>query len=116
MSVSLNIMKNNTTTTLGDVIYNLDSIGILNLTYLDNSTHIVIFGENVTLYATLVDDMANPITGQNIIFYVNGIFVGNVTSIEGFANLTFTAIIPGTVPVNSIYEGTGDCLINIPTG
>lgn len=117
MSVSGNTMTGNSATIRGNVIYNAGRMGILNLTYLNNSTQDVTIGQNVSLFATLTDDMGNLITGQNISFYVNGILIRNVTAIEGYANLTYTASGPsGIVPVNGTYIGSGAYPINIANG
>ncbi|RBQ22477.1 hypothetical protein ALNOE001_19370 [Candidatus Methanobinarius endosymbioticus] len=47
-------------------------MGILNLTYLSNSTVYAYNNSNslVNVYATLTDDMDNNITGQNISIYL----------------------------------------------
>jgi len=108
MSVSGNIMEGNSAGELADVIYNLGNIGILNLTYIDNTTKEVVNGTDFILYATLVDDMGNPVTGGNISFYVNGVYKGNATSIEGKANITYHVDLPeiGQVyTVNGTYTG-----------
>lgn len=92
---------------LGQMIYNNGTIGILNLTYLNNSTLAVLNGSTITIYATLTDDMGNTITGQEISFYVDGIFIANVTSIEGQANSTYlvnkTPV--AILPVTGEYSG-----------
>ncbi|MBZ9571168.1 hypothetical protein KQY27_06395, partial [Methanobrevibacter sp. TMH8] len=117
MIVSGNNMSGNTATNLGNVIYNAGSMGILNLTYLNNSTYDVVSGKNVTIYATLVDDMNNPITGQSIRFYVNGTFVDNVNVIEGYADLIYTApITTGTVIVTGTYGCIDNYVLNIANG
>jgi len=103
---------------LGQMISNNGNMGILNLIYLNNSTHYVKVGQNVILYAILTDDMGNTVTGQNISFYVNGIYVGSSTSIEGYANLTFkvTGALGDVLPVNGTYAGIGDFPIIIMNG
>ncbi|RBQ24500.1 hypothetical protein ALNOE001_01550 [Candidatus Methanobinarius endosymbioticus] len=37
----------------------------------------------MTIYATIIDDMGNTVTGQNISFYVNGTLIGTVIATEG---------------------------------
>nr|WP_255596581.1 Ig-like domain repeat protein [Methanobrevibacter sp. TMH8] len=126
MSVSGNVMSGNVASVLGQMIYNNGSIGVLNLTYLGNSTVKVSKGSNVTVYATLTDDMGNTVTGQDISFYVDGVFVANVTSIEGKANTTYLVTQgPGSViPVTGDYAGhenytilvnNGELLVPMPT-
>lgn len=117
MSVLGNVMNSNTAG-LGQMIYNAGAMGILNLTYLDNSTKAVRDGQIVTLYANLTDDMGNTITGQNISFYVNGTYVGNVTVLEGYANLTYTVdgSLGDILPVTGTYAGNVDYPIIIRDG
>ena len=106
MMVSGNIMEGNIASTLGNEIYNNGSMGILNLTYLNNSTVTIKNNTSVILNATLTDDMGNLVTGQNISFFVNGTFVGNAEAIEGVANINY--IInqgAGIVPVTGDYAG-----------
>jgi len=104
-----NVMSGNSANISGQMIYNNGTIGILNLTYLDNSTKRVYNGSNVFLYAILVDNMGNTVTGQNVSFYLNGTLVGTVESLEGEANLTY--VIFGDdgdlFPVNGSYDGIG---------
>lgn len=116
MSVSNNTMTDNSAN-LGQMIYNLGDIGVLNLTYINNSTIIVKKGQNIVLFANLVDDMGNTVTGQNISFYINETLIGTATSIEGLANINYTVTAPiGTVTLNGTYEGIGSYLINILNG
>lgn len=49
--------------TSGYMIYNLSNIGVLNLTYINNSTKNVTNGTHVILNATLTDDRGNTVTG-----------------------------------------------------
>jgi hypothetical protein len=101
---------------LGKMIYNDGSMGILNLTYLNNQTISTNLGENINLSAYLTDDMGNTVTEQNISFYVNETPVGNTTSIEGYANLSYNSSSVGRVPVLGNYSGHGDYPINISQG
>ncbi|WP_157082469.1 beta strand repeat-containing protein [Methanobrevibacter cuticularis] len=105
MSVSRNTMEGNTANAFGNGIYNTGNMGILNLTYIGNSTIHNIIGSNIILYANLTDDMGNPITGQEITFYVNGIYSGNVAIIEGYANLTYISSVGGDLIVTGDYTG-----------
>ena len=117
MLVSGNLMSGNSANILGNVIYNNGGMGVLNLTYINNSTYFVKKGENFTLFATLIDDMGNLITGQNISFYVNGTLIGSIEAIEGFANITyFINAGEGIIPVNGNYMGNGIYDININNG
>ncbi len=117
MSVSNNTMADNSAG-LGQMIYNNGSMGILNLTYINNSTIAVLNGSTITIYATLTDDMGNTVTGQDILFYVDGIFIANLTSIEGQANTTYlvnkTPV--AILPVTGEYSGHEGYSININNG
>ena len=119
-SGSLNVFGNsmigNSAGTLGNVIYNLGTMGVLNLTYLNNSTKKVEYNTEITLNATLTDDMANPVTGGNISFFVNGEFIGNVTAIEGLGSINFIPTFLGIVPVDGSYDGSGDYPIDFYQG
>ncbi|KZX17108.1 bacterial Ig-like domain protein [Methanobrevibacter cuticularis] len=118
MIVSNNIMNGNTAASGGDMIYNAGNMGILNLTYINNSTKVVRWGQAVTLFATLTDDMGNTVTGQNINFIVNGTNKGSVTAIEGYANISL--IITGSagdlLPVSGNYTGRNGYDINLLNG
>lgn len=105
LALSGNIMTGNTAG-LGQMIYNngTGTIGTLTLIYLSNSTITTSKGFLVTLYATLTDDMGNTVTGQDISFYVDGVFIANVTSIEGKANTTYLV----TQGPGSVIPVTGD--------
>jgi len=116
MSVSGNIMSGDTANVLGNVIYNNGTMGILNLTYLDNSTINVKNNTLVTLNVTLTDYMGNPVTRGNITFYFNDTWIKNVTSIESMASINYTTNIPGLVPVNGVYNGNGAYPITILSG
>ncbi|MBZ9570947.1 hypothetical protein KQY27_05250 [Methanobrevibacter sp. TMH8] len=106
MLVTGNLMADNIANVLGNEIYNNGTMGILNLTYLNNSTITVDKNSDVILYATLTDDMGNSVTGQNISFYVNGIFIGEVEAIEGNVNITYLANqSTGIIPVTGNYAG-----------
>ena len=114
--VSGNTMTGNTASILGDVIYNNGTMGKLNLIYLNNST---VDAENNTLidlFASLTDDMGNPITGGNISFYVDGVFKSSVMSIEGVANINYTPITTGILVVNGTYNSSGRYSITILEG
>ena len=92
---------------LGQMIYNNGSMGILTLIYLSNSTVKTSKGSNVTVYATLTDDMGNTVTEQDISFYIDGVLIANVPSVEGKANTTYLVTQgPGSVfPVTGDYAG-----------
>jgi hypothetical protein len=72
----------------------------------------------VTVYVTLTDDMGNTITGQDISFYVDGMFIANVTSIEGEANVTYlvTQDPVSVLPVTGEYAGIGEYSIVLKNG
>ena len=116
MSVSKNIMTGNSAN-LGNMIYNAGEIGILKLTFLNNSTIKVGKNKNISLFATLTDDMGNTITGQDIEFLVNEIAIGSATSIEGFANISYTTPdFKGLIPVSGNYLGHIDDPITLLNG
>ncbi|MBZ9570726.1 hypothetical protein KQY27_04090 [Methanobrevibacter sp. TMH8] len=106
MSILNNFMMNNSAE-LGQMIYNGGFMGVLNLTYLNNSTQYVKSGQNVLLYATLTDDMGNTVTGQNISFYINGVWIGSLTSTEGYANITYlvNGVLGDILTLNGTYSG-----------
>ena len=96
----------------GHVIYNMGNMGTLVLTYLDNSTKYVENGQDITLYATLTDDMSNPVTGGDISFMVNGELIGTDTSVEGYASVDYTANFNRLATVNGEYDGHDGYSIN----
>jgi len=116
MLVSGNTMENNNAA-LGNMIYNAGNMGVLNLTYLNNDTIKVVNGQNITLFATLTDDMGNTITGKNISFIVNGIVVGSITSVEGNASINYTVPdFEGLLPVSGDYAGHFNYQISLLNG
>jgi len=115
LNLSGNIMNGNTAGS-GQMIYNEGNIGIVNLTYLNNETKNGVYNQNIILYATLADDMGNTIAGQNVSFYVNGEFVGNVTVIGGNASLTYTIKEFGLLLVTGDYGGRGLYAISTSSG
>ncbi|MCL2156941.1 MAG: hypothetical protein FWH54_02845 [Methanobrevibacter sp.] len=113
MIVSNNIMSGNTATT-GNVIYNVGDMGVLNLTYFNVT--VAITGGLVTLFAILTDDMGNPVTGQDIGFYLNRtIFLGNIASNEGYADITYTvpASTTGGIYANVLGDYVGHNIYSI---
>jgi hypothetical protein len=108
MILSNNVMEGNTAGVLAHVIYNNGTMGVLNLTYLGNATVKVDTNTIIILNATLTDDMGNPITGQNVNFYVDEILIGSAFVNEGEINVNFnTDYNIGTLVVNGTYEGIG---------
>ncbi|MGL4669040.1 MAG: hypothetical protein ACRCVG_00380, partial [Methanobacteriaceae archaeon] len=108
-----NVMSGNNAT-LGCEIYNLGNINATYLSYLGNSTILANNNSYVVLFAILTDDNGNFITGQNISFYVNGEFVVNVSSIEGYANISYLINNPlgGVVHVTGSYPGSNNLIVN----
>lgn len=108
--LSDNVMNGNIVNNLEQMIYNNETMGILNLTYLNNSTVVASNRSTVTIYATLTDDMGNTVTGQNINFYINGILVQNIVSIEGYVSFNLTVIGEDgdLFPVNGTYDERGE--------
>ncbi|MBZ9570361.1 hypothetical protein KQY27_02230 [Methanobrevibacter sp. TMH8] len=114
--VSANTMFSNIANDLGNEIYNNGNMGILNLKYLNNSNIIVNNNSQITLYATLTDDMGNPVTGQTVSFLIDGLSVGYSIFIEGAAELTyFVNLNTENALVNGLYLGSGNN-INILNG
>ena len=105
--LSNNTMSGNSANDRGHMIYNTGTMGVLNLTFMGNSTLTTSKGSTVLLYATLTDDMGNTITGQDISFYVNGVFIANVSSVEGKASTAYliTADSEAILPVTGDYGG-----------
>ncbi|WP_225369958.1 DUF11 domain-containing protein [Methanobrevibacter arboriphilus] len=61
--------------------------------------------------------MGNPITGQNISFYVNNVFIGNSTADEGYASINYLINqTKGILLVNGDYSGHNDQNITIKNG
>ncbi|RBQ24475.1 hypothetical protein ALNOE001_01220 [Candidatus Methanobinarius endosymbioticus] len=61
--------------------------------------------------------MDNTITGQNISFYLNGILIDNIESIEGYANIIYLVnSSQRIIHVNGDYDGHGSYEINTKTG
>ena len=116
MLLTGNIMIGNSADFSGNDIYNNRTIGFLNLTFLNNSTIQVRNNTLVTLYATLTDDMGNPITGGNINFYLDNNLLATVTSLEGKANITFTPTDLGLILINGNYSGNGSDPVNVKSG
>jgi len=118
MLVSGNVMSGNVAIVSGQMIYNNGTMGVLNLTFINNSTLIVRNGSTITIYATLLDDMGNTVTAQNISFYLDGVLFENIESIEGLAEFNYTVDgLPGSlIPVNGSYAGIGDFDIIINEG
>jgi len=117
LSLVGNLMFNNTAN-LGQMIYNNGIIGVLNLTYINNRTISVKNNTNVIVYAYLTDDMGNTITGRNITFYLNGILIDSIESLEGYAMLNYTIIgeKASFLLVNGTYAGIGTYPIIIKSG
>ena len=102
-----NIMEGNSAVNSGDAIYNNRTMGYLNLTYLNNSTKQVKYNTQVTVFASLTDDMGNPITGGSISFNLDNVLLGNVAVLEGKANITYTPNNLGFIVVNGNYNSSG---------
>jgi predicted outer membrane repeat protein len=107
MNVSFNTMVGNTAS-LGTMIYNAGSMTGLKLIFINNSTFTVVGMAVFTIFANLTDDMGNTVTGQNIIFTVNGATIGVNTSVEGYAFVDCPINFKGTVPVSGEYSGLGN--------
>ncbi|MBF4469554.1 MAG: hypothetical protein ISP01_09140 [Methanobrevibacter arboriphilus] len=118
MNVANNTMFGNFASVLGNVIYNKGSLGVLNLSYLNNQTIKVSNNTFVDIFATLTDDMNNPITGLNITFYLNSTLISVLEVIEGYLNVSyFVDFEKGTIiPITGDYLGIGTFNINILNG
>ncbi|MEW6011111.1 MAG: Ig-like domain repeat protein [Euryarchaeota archaeon] len=64
-------------------------------------------GDQVTLRATLTDEDGIPLPGQNIDFYVNGVYVGSaLTNAAGVATLLYTITQnAGTYTISAVFGG-----------
>jgi len=114
LNLTSNTMPDNEADELANVIYNAGTIGNLNLTYLDNLD--INNNTEISLKATLTDDMGNPITGGNITFYVNNTLEGSVVVEEGEAICPFTTNKPGIVTVDGDYTLIGDYELTVLAG
>ncbi|MDL2271269.1 DUF11 domain-containing protein, partial [Methanobrevibacter sp. OttesenSCG-928-I08] len=108
-NLGLLYLDNNTMKNPGVIeIYNANTItSYVNVTFLDNSTKIVNYGDNVTIPAYLTDDMGNIIVGGNISFYVNGSYVNTTFKYDdnGIFYINYTAIGHGLQIVSGNYSG-----------
>jgi hypothetical protein len=120
MTVNGNTMSGNSANSFegGHVIYNNGTMGVLNLTYINNATIQVNNDTWIMLNATLTDDMGNNVTWQNISFVVNGSHIDNMNSIEGRVSLNYNVIgnVGDTIPVTGNYDGRGPYDIVIRPG
>jgi len=48
------------------------------------------YNDTVTINATVLDNAGNPISGISIDFYINGVFVGNQTAVNGTTSINYT--------------------------
>lgn len=96
MNLSHNIMDFNKANKSDDKIYNAGKLGILNLTYISNSTWIAFKGQTINLSAYLTDDMGNTVSGQTVLFYVNNtttggnVFIGSAVSYNSKSSVSYT--------------------------
>jgi len=119
MTVTGNTMTGNIASDEGNDIFNVGWIGNLTLTFIGGDTVYVVHGENITLNATLTDDMGNGVSYQNINFYVNGTLVGSAQAVEGIASVSYVVISAPNdtlLPVNGTYDGSGTFPIIILEG
>ncbi|MCL2156622.1 MAG: right-handed parallel beta-helix repeat-containing protein [Methanobrevibacter sp.] len=126
----LNLSNNNmigNSAGLGQMIYNGDNgdLGILNITYLNNSTHYVKSGQNFTLFATLTDDMGNTVTGGPASFwtFLNAWqYLGSSIATEGYLSWDYTVIgsLGDLISVTGYYKNyngnNGPFLLNVRDG
>ena len=96
----------NSNADLGSDIYNARNIAVSYLTFIDNSTKYGSYLTNITIFATLTDDMGNTITGQNVTFEINGKKY-YAQSIEGNASFNYTVdFASDSRIVNGSYAGS----------
>ena len=106
----------NSNADLGSDIYNARNIAVSYLTFIDNSTKYGSYLTNITIFATLTDDMGNTITGQNVTFEINGKKY-YAQSIEGNASFIYTVdFASGSKIVNGSYAGSNLSDTVIKTG
>lgn len=106
----------NSNADLGSDIYNARNVAVSYLTFIDNSTKYGSYLTNITIFATLTDDMGNTITGQNVTFEINGKKY-YAQSIEGNASFNYTVdFASGSRIVNGSYAGSNLSDTVIKTG
>jgi len=80
----------------------------------DNPVTEVTQGNTVIFRATLLDEAGNPISGQSILFYLNGSIVGTtVSNTQGIAELPFTFTYKPS-EVQTVYADFGGMLYYLP--
>ena len=107
MSLSGNTMAGNVASISGNTIYNDGySIGILNLTYLGNSTRYVDRNTTIRITATSTDDMGTNHRRRDVSFYINNDPIENASSIEGFISISYTTRTTATTGLSQTVNGT----------
>jgi len=103
-SLFYNIMSNGTASN-GSYIYNDNRAGNIYINILNNTTHTVYKNDLTTISAFVSDDMANPITGGEVVFKVNGEEI-HATSLEGIASIDYVFDKEGTYEIGANYTGS----------
>ncbi|OWT33334.1 hypothetical protein BGI41_02970 [Methanobrevibacter sp. 87.7] len=108
-------LMSNCSSNVGNYIYNNGTIALVYLNFLNNETVEVktYVSKIVLLNATVTDDMGNPITGQYLVFNVNGTKTAKVYVDEGLATINYTIPNNGEYLVSGVYD-TSD--LSIKTG
>ena len=94
----------NGTAVNGSYIYNANRIGNTYIKVLNNETVEAYVGVPITINATITDDMANPISGGEIIFIIEGAQY-NVESVQGAASYVYTFNAADSYYVDGNYTG-----------
>lgn len=89
----------------GNVIYNNGQIVFLILLLWVIRTVFYSSSNIVSIFATLTDDMGNPITGQNILFYIHGANVINVTAVEEIVKFIYIFVLESEYLIHGTYDG-----------
>lgn len=103
-SLFYNIMTNSSAEN-GSYIYNENRAGNIYINILNNTTHTVYKNTPVEISAFVSDDMANPITGGEVIFKVNGMEI-HALSLEGIARISHVFDKEGTYKIDANYTGS----------
>ena len=112
-SLFYNIMKNSTALK-GSYIYNDNRVGNVYLNILNNTTVSVYRGMPITITAFLSDDMANPISGGEIVFKFSNEEI-SLTSTEGFASFNHTFDEVGSYVIDGNYTGSRRYVVVVGT-
>ena len=113
ITLSNNTMSENSAN-YSDEIYTFSKVNIhgVNITVLDNTTKKFCEG-NITIYASVTDDMGNEISAEDFTFIING--TEYVTFVEnGIAQVSYAASLNDTgIIVNATLKAASEAVANI---